>query len=280
MPPEATWVIAGARSGPSAATAMIDGDDEVDRDHVDGALGDAGELVEQAAGVGDEHRLGHAEPADPAGLRLGQSADSMIDGRTIDTGTRTLDVGQRLLAERLRERVGVGPADAGGTGAAGLDQLVLDPAFAELLGLRGERRGAGGAEFGAGLGAELLEPFAGAARGVGVGAQAPAGGHLVAPVDADVERAVAHELLGCVAAAVAGDVARRHGDEVRGDADGVAEVGDARRPEQVDLDGRVERRVERDRCRRVDHGVARGEDRPIGVVQAEAVAGDVAGDRW
>ncbi len=42
------------------------GDDDVDRDHVDGALGHAGELVEQAAGVGDQHRLGHAEPADPA----------------------------------------------------------------------------------------------------------------------------------------------------------------------------------------------------------------------
>ena len=202
----------------------------------------------------------------------------MIDGRTIDTGTGTLDVGQGLFAEGFRERIGVRPPDAGGAGAAGLDQLVLDPAFAELLGLGGERGCTGGSEFGAGLGAELLQSFAGSARGVGVGAQAPAGGHLVAPIDADVERAGAHQLFGCVAAAVAGDVTRRHGDEVRSDADVVAEIGDARRPEQVDLDGGVERGVERDRCRRVDHGVARGEDRPVGVVQAEAVAGDVAGD--
>ena len=30
------------------------------------------ELVEQAAGVGDQHRLGHAEPADPAWAGLGE----------------------------------------------------------------------------------------------------------------------------------------------------------------------------------------------------------------
>ena len=66
---------------------------------------------------------------------------------------------------------------------------------------------------------------------------------------------------------------------MRGDADGVAQIGDARRTEQVDLDGGVERRVERHRSGGVDHGVAAGEDRPIDVVQAEPVAGDVAGDR-
>ena len=119
----------------------------------------------------------------------------MIDGRTIDTGTGALDVGERLLAERLGERVGVGPADAGGSGAAGFDELVLDPLLAELLGLRCERRCAGGAEFGAGLLAERFELFRGAARGVGVGAQPAARRDLVAPVDADVERAVADELL-------------------------------------------------------------------------------------
>ena len=74
MPPLATWVMGGACSGPTAATAMIDGDDDVDRDDVDRALGHAGELLQQAAGVAEDDRLGHAEAADPAGERLGQGA--------------------------------------------------------------------------------------------------------------------------------------------------------------------------------------------------------------
>ena len=48
------------------------GDDEVDRDHVDRALGHAGELLQQPAGVADDDRLGHAEAADPSGERLGE----------------------------------------------------------------------------------------------------------------------------------------------------------------------------------------------------------------
>ena len=49
-------------------------------------------------------------------------------------------------------------------------------------------------------------------------------------------------------------------------------------PEQVDLDRRVERRVERHRGGRVDDGVARCPDGPVGVVQAEPVACHVARD--
>ena len=61
----------GTRVGPSrarapcAATAEDGGHDQVDRDDVDDALGHAGELAQQAAGVGDDDRLGHAEAADP-----------------------------------------------------------------------------------------------------------------------------------------------------------------------------------------------------------------------
>ena len=56
----------GSGSGPRAATVDDGGHHEVDGDDVDHALGDAGELLQQAAGVGDDHRLGHAEAADPA----------------------------------------------------------------------------------------------------------------------------------------------------------------------------------------------------------------------
>ncbi len=242
--------------GPEGGDGDDRGDDEVDRDDVDGALRGAGECAEQSAGVGDDHGLGHPEAADPARLRFGEGR---LDDRRSDDrdGDGALHVGERLLAERLGERVGVRPADAGRPRPARLDQLVLDPPLADLFGLRRERRCAGGAEFGAGLGAELDEVGRLAARRIAVGAEAAAGGDLAAPVDADVERAVADEDLRCVAASVAGDVARRHGDEVGRDAELVAQVGDARRAEQVDLDRRVERRIERDGRRRVDDDVAR-----------------------
>ncbi len=219
-------MISGARSGPEGSDRDDRGDDDVDGDDVDGSLGHAGELVEQTPGVGDQHRLGHPEPADPAGLRFGERG---FDDRRADDRHRhrALDVGQRLLAECLGERVGIGPTDACGACPARVDQLVLDPLLAQLLGLRGERWCAGGAEFGASFLAERFELLAAAARGVGVGTQPAARLHFVAPVDADVERAVADELLRRVAAAVACHVAGRHGHEVRGDADGVAEIGDA-----------------------------------------------------
>ncbi len=271
-------MISGARSGPSAATAMIAATTMSTGMTSTVPFGDTGELVEEAAGVGDQHGLGHAEAADPAGLGFGERR---FDDRWPHDrhGHVALDVGERLLAECLGEGIGVGPADARGPGTSGFDELVLHPLLAELFGLRREGGSAGGAEFGAGLLAEALEVLRAAAGCVGVGAQPAARGHLPAPVDTDVERAVAHQLLGGVAASVACHVARRDRHEMWRDSHLVAEVGDARRPEQVDLDGRVERRIERDRCRRVDHGVAARKDRSVGVVQSEAVAGDVAGDR-
>ena len=142
-------------------------------------------------------------------------ADSMIDGRTMLTGHGALGVGQRLLAERLRERVGVGPADAGGAGPSGLDEAVAHPALAELLGLGGERGRAGGAELGAGGGAELDELDRLAAGRLGVAAQPAGRGDLGLPAQPEVERPGADELLGGVAASVAGDVARRHRHDVR-----------------------------------------------------------------
>ena len=72
--PEATWY--DLRPGRlRAAGGGVDdgGHDQVDGDDVDHALGDAGELLQQAAGVADDHRLGHAEAPDPAraGARRG-----------------------------------------------------------------------------------------------------------------------------------------------------------------------------------------------------------------
>src|SRR6185503_15697476 len=108
---------------------------------------------------------------------------------------RTLGVGQRLLAERLGERVGIGPADARGAGPAGLDEPVAHPSLAQLLGLGGQRRRAGGAELGAGGRSELGELVGLAAGRLAVAAQATGGRDLGAPAQAEVERTGADELL-------------------------------------------------------------------------------------
>ena len=72
MPPDATWVIGGASSGPSAATAMIAATTRSTGITSTVPSGTPGNSLQQAAGVGDDHRLGHAEAADPARLRLGE----------------------------------------------------------------------------------------------------------------------------------------------------------------------------------------------------------------
>ena len=65
--------------GPVRGHGEDGGHHQVHRDHVDDALGHAGELAQQAAGVRDDDRLGHAEAADPPGPRLGQRR--LDDGR-------------------------------------------------------------------------------------------------------------------------------------------------------------------------------------------------------
>jgi hypothetical protein len=65
---------------------------------------------------------------------------------------------------------------------------------------------------------------------------------------------------------------------VRGHAELAERAGDAGGPEQVDLDGRIERGVEADRGGRVDHDVAGRQYGPVVVAQAEPVGAHVAGD--
>ena len=56
--------------GPSGGHGADGGHHEVDGNHVHGALGDTGKLLQQAAGVGDDDRLGHPKAPDPAGVRF------------------------------------------------------------------------------------------------------------------------------------------------------------------------------------------------------------------
>jgi len=80
------------------------------------------------------------------------------------------------------------------------------------------------------------------------------------------------------AAAVAGHVAGRHRHEVRSHAEVLERGDDARRAEEVDLDGAVEGRVEGDGGGGVDDHGARRQDGAVRLVEAEAVGADVAGD--
>ena len=70
-----------------AAEATRHGDDRVhdvvDRDQVDDALGDTGELGDLAETVGADDRVGHLEPVDPSGRRVRQRRldDARADDR-------------------------------------------------------------------------------------------------------------------------------------------------------------------------------------------------------
>jgi hypothetical protein len=154
--PVLQW-IAGARGGvddvgtgerPPGGDGQDGGDDEVDGDHVDDALGDPRELLQQAPGVPDDDRVGHAKAPDPTRHRLGQGG---LDDRRADDRHRqgAPGVEQRPFTERLGVGVGVGPTEALGPGLADGHHAVLDPVLACLLGPGGEQRRARGAELGA-----------------------------------------------------------------------------------------------------------------------------------
>ena len=254
------------------------GHDEVDRDHVDRALGHAGELLQQPSGVGDDHRLGHPEPADPSGEGLVERR--LDDRRAHDRHGHIAPVLQeRPLPEGLRVGVGVGPPEGRRPSATRLDHLLLHPGAAALLGLAGQRGHAGGPDLMAGLLPEAGERIRSAAVGLGVGASPAGAVDLAPPVDVDEERAVVHRDLGGCTAAVAGDVAGGHRHQVGRDLERLQRLHDPRRAEEVHLDGRVERRVERHGRGGVDDDGARGQGLAAGVVEGEPIRSDVARDR-
>ena len=236
------------------------GDDQVDGDDVDHTLGHAGELAQQATGVGQDDRLGHAEAADPPRSWLGQGG--LDDGRSDDRQPRGAlaapgdGPGDGDLAERLGERVRVGPPDRRGTGAAALDHPVVHPVLAQPFGSLGQDRSAGRTELGAGGGGELRQPFRFAALGVGVGPGTTRCRDLGPPVERRHDRVRVDGLLGGGTSPVARDVAGADADQVRRHVELLEQLRDAHRAQQVHLDRSVERRVERDGGRGVDHHVA------------------------
>ena len=188
------------------------------------------------------------------------SADSMIEGRTIVTGRSPRCCEERALAERLRVRVRVGPAQRCRPGSARLDHAGPAPTRARSCSVLAASAGVPAAP--SSWRASLRKRARCSGVRLTASASRRAGARAVdlrPPVDVDVEGAVVHRLLGRCAAPVAGDVARRHRHEVRRAPRSRERGGDAARAEQVDLDRAVERRVERDARRRVDDDVARGE---------------------
>ena len=129
-------------------------DDEIDGNHVDDAFGNAGELFQQTAPVGEEDRLGHAKPTDPAGKWFGDRG--LDDRRSQDRhGHIAACIDQRTLTDGLRERVGVGKAERRRSCAAHGDHAIGDPIGPQRFGLLCEQRGAGRAQLVARRFAEL-----------------------------------------------------------------------------------------------------------------------------
>ncbi len=173
--------VAGARSGVddvgaferSAGGYRQDGrDHEVDRDDVDDPFGDAGEFLEQAAGIADDHGVSHPEAPYPArmGFRKGGLDDGGAHHRHRQVAA-ALEKGP--FTQGLRVRIGIWPTQRLRPGLAELDHMVLGPVDAQLLGPLGEDRNAGRTQFGTGRGAKPSELFGVTAGCLGVRAGTP-----------------------------------------------------------------------------------------------------------
>ena len=128
------WPVVGVQ-GAAGGHSADGGHHEVNRDDVDGSFGDAGKLLQETPGVGNDDRLGHPKPSNPAGGGFG---DGRLDDGGADhahrDGARRLGCG--YLAKGLGVGVGVGEAERRGPSHAGLGHMVVHPAGSELLGLR------------------------------------------------------------------------------------------------------------------------------------------------
>ena len=150
--------------------------------------------------------------------------------------------------------------------------------MAQRFGLGRQRGGTGRAELSSGLAPKARQSGGIPTLGVGVGSCAARGGDLASPVDAEVERPLAHELFRRVAAPVARDVGGRHRHEMGCHAQVAKCLHDANRTEQIDLDGVVDRGVERHGRGRVDEDLARRERNACRLIEPEPVGAHVPRD--
>ncbi len=115
-------VLGRVRGGGEAGVGdEVDGDDV----HPDRAVG--GEAAGDDPGaVAEQDRVGDLQRLHPA--RVGRGERGLDDRRAHDRQLPRLGGDQPALAHRLRERVGVAPAERPGALAAALDELLVDPA--------------------------------------------------------------------------------------------------------------------------------------------------------
>ena len=159
------------------------------------------------------------------------------------------EVLDRPLAHRLREGVDVGPAERARAHASVLDQPLIHPPLAALLGVDADRVGARAGVLLGGLGHEVLEHLGLAAGRLHLAASLQRHLRLERVVDLVIERTLGdHALLH------AGDVGGGDVDQVRRVVVGRAPV-EVQGAEHVGLEALVDRWVEADGGRRVDHDV-------------------------
>jgi hypothetical protein len=190
------------------------GHHQVHRDDVDDALGHAGKLAQQPAGVRDDDGLGHPEAADPSGSRL-------LQGGLNDGGAHEGDghragplLHQHALAHGLGEGVGVRPAQRMGPGRAGIHQFGAHPLLADFLRSGGEQVVAGAADLTPGLLGEAGQAVGPAGGRLEVVAQAAGGRHFFLPIDVEREPVLGEQLLFGLTLVRAGHVRGGHGDQM------------------------------------------------------------------
>ena len=215
--------------------------DDVDRDDVDDALGDAGELGDLAQAVRPDDRVGHLEAVDPPGRRVEQRA--LDDRRPHDRQRQLLQVREllhRSLAHRLRERVDVGPAERARARPAVARQTLRHPVLAALLGVFGHRRRTGARVLLRRLVHEVVEHLGTAGLRLDVAPRLERQLALGPPVHLVLEG-----VLGDDALRDAGDVRGRDVHQARTRAAVDHAAVQVHRAEQVRLEPLVDRRVER-----------------------------------
>ena len=227
---------------------------EVDRDdvHSDRAVG--GEAAgDEAGAVAEQDRVGDLQRLHPAGVRPVQRG---LHDRGADDRQRARVFGdQAALAHRLRQCVGVRPAERSGALAAALGELFLHPDLAQLLGAGADRRSAGRADGALGLLDEAVLVQREARLGLDVAPPGARGVQLGLDVQVGLRRRGAGRALEHEPGALARGVRGRDVDDV-GVAAGLAQrVQQPRGALAVELERLVERQLERDRGGAVDDDV-------------------------
>ena len=234
---------------------------EVDRDDVEHGVGQAGEVRQLAAPVGDDQRVGDLEAVDPTRERVVQRA---LDDRRTNDRQAVARLRPQLfggpLGERLGERVDVGPAEALGAGAAVVDESLAHPLGAGGLGETCDGLRSGLAVTGARLREVLAQGLRLARLELDAGAGRLRGLVLGPPV-----HGMGEGCLGRDALADAAHVGGRDVNHVRVAAAGQQGAVDAVCAADVGVEGLIDGRIERHRrCSVDDHVDIRGKGADVG----------------